>query len=58
MNCGRTAITPKSGARNDACEIFHKVVALPSPKPDNDQASQIFRRMQTALPNFRSTSID
>jgi hypothetical protein len=58
MSCGTPANTPKLAVRFDACEIFHKVVALPEMKTDNDQPPHFHRLMQTAQPLSRSTSLD
>jgi hypothetical protein len=36
MTRGRPAFTPKPRVRLDACEIFHKVVAMTGAIPDNN----------------------
>ena len=58
MSPRHPAFTPKPSARLDACEIFHKVVALLELKPDNEISPHFLRLMQTALPHSRSTPLD
>ncbi len=58
MTCGTAAFTPKLGGQFDACEIFHKVVAMPESKPDNAFPPLFSRFMQTALPHSSHLQLD
>jgi hypothetical protein len=58
MTCGPTASARKIATHIDACEIFHKVVAMRESKPDNAFPPHISRLMQPALPHSSHTPLD